>query len=297
MARRIQPLDFKYIQSVESVEYKDSDIAFTSDMSNLPVGDTSLQLEMFVIIACKKGRLQVAVNGTLYTLEQNHIIVSRPKSLIENLMLSPDFDGGIVALSDRIIVESFSDSDFWDRGLYLSDTTVIKANPSELHIMMLIGELLKAKADSSQRIYRKEILHSIVKAAIYEILTNVPSQTITKGKNLMHQRDVLFKKFIKLMTSLRVKPRNVSWYAQRLNVTPKYLASVCKTLSGKSAFDWINHYVRSDIDNLLKNSDKSVKEIALALEFPTISFFGKYVRAYSGMSPTEYRKKLREKGQ
>lgn len=83
-------------------------------------------------------------------------------------------------------------------------------------------------------------------------------------------------------------------YADSLCVTPKYLSTVCKQVTGKTALHWINEYVQVDIRHWLKNSDKTIKEIAGLLEFPNISFFGKYCRAHFGVSPTELRKRLQE---
>jgi AraC-like DNA-binding protein len=71
---------------------------------------------------------------------------------------------------------------------------------------------------------------------------------------------------------------------------------VCKQVSGKTALEWINEYVLIDVRHWLKNSDKSVKEIADLLNFPNLSFFGKYCRAHLGMSPLKYRRELRGKG-
>lgn len=55
----------------------------------------------------------------------------------------------------------------------------------------------------------------------------------------------------------------------------------------------INEYVITDIQHLLKNTDKPIKEVVGLLNFPNISFFGTYCRKHFGMSPTEYRKYLR----
>ena len=129
---------------------------------------------------------------------------------------------------------------------------------------------------------------------MYELLANVKNKTVTYGKGLTKQREVLFKRFIELIHTTRIKPRNVSWYAEQLCVTPKYLSTVSKRVSGKTAFDWINEYVLIDIRYRLKNTNKTIKEIADILEFPNISFFGKYCRAHFGMSPTEFRKQLRD---
>ena len=87
----------------------------------------------------------------------------------------------------------------------------------------------------------------------------------------------------------------VAVYADKLHVTPKYLSAVCKDISGETASDIINQYVIKDVLYLLKKSEKSIKEIVNELDFPNLSFFGKYVKRYTGSSPKQYRKQLAEK--
>ena len=47
-----------------------------------------------------------------------------------------------------------------------------------------------------------------------------------------------------------------------------------------------------DIGNLMKHTQKSIKEIACELGFPNLSFFGKYVRKHSGFPPKIYREQI-----
>ena len=102
----------------------------------------------------------------------------------------------------------------------------------------------------------------------------------------------LFNAFMELLISSYPKERSVSYYANRLFVTSKYLSAVCKENSGETASDLITCYVMKDIVCLLKSPDKSIKEIANELNFATLSFFGKYVKRNLGLSPKEYREKL-----
>ncbi len=69
---------------------------------------------------------------------------------------------------------------------------------------------------------------------------------------------------------------------------------MCKSVVGRTASTLINDAVMREIKRQLKYSDKSIKEIALAMDFPNLSFFGKYVKAHLGMPPTEYRREVRE---
>lgn len=112
----------------------------------------------------------------------------------------------------------------------------------------------------------------------------IPQNTLNSSENL-------FKKFISLLPVFTLKERKVTFYAEKLHITPKYLSSVCKEQSGCTASELINQFVIKEIQFRLKQSDKSVKEIANDMNFPNISFFGKYVKTHLGMSPREYKKK------
>ena len=84
--------------------------------------------------------------------------------------------------------------------------------------------------------------------------------------------------------------RSVQYYADKLWLSPKYLSETVKTISGKPANNWIEAFVIVEIKIMLKNTDKSIKEIANDLHFTNQSFMGKYFRERTGISPREYRK-------
>lgn len=128
------------------------------------------------------------------------------------------------------------------------------------------------------------------------ILSNCTTSSDFKGAmfclstQITQRSNILFKRFLDLLACTEVKKRSISYYAGKLCVTPKYLSTVCKKVSGKTAFEWINDYVVEDIKYFLKYSNKSIKEISEHQDFPNISFFGKYVKTHLGTSPTDYRK-------
>ena len=85
--------------------------------------------------------------------------------------------------------------------------------------------------------------------------------------------------------------RSVNYYAKELFLTPKHLSSVVKEVSGKTAGEWIDNFVLFEAKSLLRSSQKNIQEIADELNFANQSFFGKYFKHYTGMSPKEYRRK------
>lgn len=290
----IRQIDFNRFKCNNDVDYTDDGIAFHTDIRELPIESGSMQVNMVIIVTCISGKLQIELNATTYTIKQYEVLVCLPNSIIDNCMLSPDFRGSVFCLSQRGILEQISENEIWDKVFNITESPIVQVSEASVNMFRHYGSMLSEKVKMKNTPYYKEIIVSIVKAALFELLANVKKKTETYGKGLTKQREVLFKRFIELIHTTRIKPRNVSWYAEQLCVTPKYLSTVSKRVSGKTAFDWINEYVLVDIRYWLKNTNKTIKEIADILEFTNISFFGKYCRAHFGMSPTEFRKQLRD---
>ena len=67
------------------------------------------------------------------------------------------------------------------------------------------------------------------------------------------------------------------------------MSALIKEVSGRSAAQWIDDYVILEAKSLLKYSDLSIQEIAYRLNFSTQSFFGKYFKQHTGISPGQYK--------
>lgn len=290
----IKSIDFNKLGSEPRIEYNDGDIAFHSDIRELPIEDGTMKVDsIYIILVCTGGKIQLELNSAFYTASRNDLIICRPNDIVSKCMMSPDFEAAIVCLSHKVFIELFSESELWDKAFYFSDNLTFHVSDDSLALMEMYGRILRFKIKAKGMPYRKEVIRSIMRAVFYELLSNIPTKN-TYGAGLIKQTDVLFKKFIELLISFRAKPRSVSWYADRLNVTPKHLSTVSKRVSGKTAHEWINEYMKIDIVYYLKNTTRSIKEVANELEFPSISFFGKYCRQHFGVSPTLLRKQLRE---
>jgi AraC-like DNA-binding protein len=111
----------------------------------------------------------------------------------------------------------------------------------------------------------------------------------SKNEIKMSRQEIFFGKFIALLTQYHTQERSVTFYAEKLCITPKYFSTLIKKQTGKSAAQWIDDYVILEAKNLLKFSGMSIQEIAYHLNFSTQSFFGKYFKHQTGLSPSEYR--------
>lgn len=85
------------------------------------------------------------------------------------------------------------------------------------------------------------------------------------------------------------KERSIAFYADMLCLTPKYLSQVIYKCSGSFASEWIRKMVILEAKSLLDNKNFSVQQISDMMNFPNPSFFGKYFKAATGMTPRKYR--------
>ena len=249
------------------------------------------------IVICINGEICFEINGKEYRVQPNQLIMLGAHTEFEQHTTSNNFKGTVLYINKRILIDNLNlNNALWENAFTLSNSPIISINDHSATIFECYGKLFYLSVKHEKKPYKEEIVTALIKALMFELLNTVQESSTkheTPGKHLIKQGDILFKNFIKLLSGKEVKPRMVSWYAHELCVTPKYLSTTCKVVSGKTANKWINEFVVRDIHKLLKYSDKSIKEICESLDFPNLSFFGKYVKAHLGYSPKEYRKKIK----
>ncbi len=295
----IDRLSFKNIGKFMIPNFHSDDIAIYTDIKFFTTDRKRfVKNKMLILIACKSGCMSMDINADTRTINRNELLVVFPNDVISNCMISPDFKCGAICMSERGILKQSSVSDLWDWAVKIVQNPIIKVDESQIRLFRMYSELfttkLAKKQTHSKVSYYTESIHSIVKAMLYDLLSFSGSdERDSVDIGFIRQREVQFKRFVKLLSDCDVKPRSVSWYADKMCLSPKRLSQICKQVSDRTALDWINEYVCKDISQWLKNSDKSIKEIAYLLNFPNISFFGKYCRKHFGVSPTIYRLQLR----
>ena len=108
------------------------------------------------------------------------------------------------------------------------------------------------------------------------------------------RKEEIMARFILLISENFREHRQVSFYSDQMCISAKHLSSVVKELSTFTAGEWIERYVTVEAKVLLRTTDLTIQEIATRLNFTNQSFFGKYFRHQTGMSPSAYRKSASE---
>ncbi len=121
-------------------------------------------------------------------------------------------------------------------------------------------------------------------AQLYSILPDAPEITYTQDSRQAN----IFKRFIEILDKNYTKERSVNFYAEQVKITPKYLSATTSAIAGVSASKIIDDYVVFQIKQELYTNTKSIKEISEELNFQSQSFFGRYFKRVTGLSPREY---------
>lgn len=284
-------IDFDYMVNKGIADYTDGDI-MVIDKIDAVQWDGIVKLDMIMMIYCGKGRLQGEIDGKTYLLRDGDVAVCLPNSYLSNYMMSPDLDLKIICLSYKAMQNSGPmTKDRLDIMSYVSHNPVVHL---DLERQALIGKyytIFEHKIKHPHGYFHKEIMYGIFQCAIYELFAIIaPHVDYVDDGGSVKQANLLFRKFIELLTANEGRTSSVKSFADELCITPKYLSFISKSVSGKTALEWIHEYTTKAIERYLKHSSMSIKEIADKLGFPNLSFFGKFTKGHLGVSPTEYRR-------
>lgn len=276
----------------EMVSYTDDRIALIDNLYNMDA-EGPVRLDAFLGVLCLRGKASVYINGKLYEIAANQLLICHPNIILEKSTASMDVDFRCICLSKEYLqqMSMVGGTDPWNAITFFEKNPVLPLQPDEMICFCQYYDLIRSKLRGTPHKHQKEVVDALLVAFLYEFrdylehFGGIKSQTFTSGERV-------FRDFLELLTTSYPKPRSVSYYADRLCLTPKYLSTVCKEHSGYTASELINRYVVKDIDYLLKKRDKSVKEICNELEFPNLSFFGRYVKKHLGASPKQYRENM-----
>ena len=127
-----------------------------------------------------------------------------------------------------------------------------------------------------------------MQSLLYEIMDYEYIRTSIETRRKSRKQEVMAKFILAVSENFRTE-RQVSFYAEKICITPKHLSAVVKDLTGKTASDWIERYVILEAKMLLRTTDLTIQEISNKLNFTNQSFFGKYFKHQTGYSPSESR--------
>ena len=127
-------------------------------------------------------------------------------------------------------------------------------------------------------------------AAFFNQADYLFSRQVQFNRSNTTREQQLLTNFIQLVEQQAKHQHNIDYYAQQLCLSPRYMSTIIKRISGKAAKSWIDEALITKIKIELKYTDKPINIIAEEMNFPNPSFFTKFFKRLTGTTPNQYRK-------
>ena len=292
--------DLKPRTGADSLRIADSDeLVVMEHFGGVPAGRVR-PLDHGLVIICTAGVAQFEYDGHTVQLSKNDMFLLMAHSVVEKFMSSVDFDCRELW---------FSRGEMWNMNMYvknsLADLLPLKHNPkvtlsdADAALFETYFKQLSYHIRNSSQLLYPEITHSIVGAFLLEVLSVLRrGNNMLKDNNLINNSGLhgrkLADRFVQLVEQSDGRIRRVDEFAQMLNVTPKYLSKLLMDTMHRKPSVIVAFFTLQAIENRLRYTDMTMQQIADDLHFANASFFGKYFKEHSGMTPMEYRIKYHQ---
>lgn len=252
--------------------------------NNLLEFDRPTKVNNAVIIVCISGNATIKVNLQTYEIESPSMVTLMPGQIFEPMESSNNFCAHVITLSKRFI-DMINLPGWQQRYLTLYNNPITEMEVEQSNAARFFLAILHRAASNVDNPFRLQVIENLVRVFYYGgVNGNSPAKD-----NVSPYKNNIVERFLELVHTHYREERMISFYANKLCITPKYLSKIVKENTGRSAGEWIENHVVLDARAMLQSSDMTIQQIAVSLNFPNQSFFGKYFKRATGMSPKQYR--------
>ena len=271
---------------IVSFDNLSSEFPFTSQATVFPV-----KCESLFIITLLRGTVKLVVNLHEVELNAGQSLTMMPGCIFEGRSVSEDF-----RFCGLLMDKEFSEAIRNSIGLKVDLTrryysfSIHNFTVAALESYKQGYILLRQELNRDDYTYKKEVVQRYCEIAVLKNLSlNELPKTLPELNKPLTRKEEIFHDFLTLLEKYYTQERSISYYADRMCLTPKYLSTIIKEVSGKHGMQWIDEYVLLEAKALLRNSTLSVKQVSDKLNFPSQSMFGRFFKKMTGYSPKQYK--------
>ena len=261
-----------------------------TDENLSPVMHHLWKLEGGAIYFCRKGWAHATINLKDYEIVENTQVVLLPGTIIRINGCSSDFTASFFGFPKEMFMEACMRFEPIFFRFIKEQPCYVLPQENTGAINGLIRATTAIYNDRENR-FRNQIAKNHLQSFMLDIYDKCYRYF---GKHKIEggtRQDEIFKSFVSLVHEHCASQREVSFYADKLCISTKYLTGICKAVTGDSAKKIIDDFAILEIKVLLQSTELTVQEIADRLGFPDQSYLGRYFKRHEGMSPKEYQSK------
>lgn len=238
---------------------------------------------------CIRGKGKIKINFREYDITPNTLMVVTPNQIVKLIEKSDDLVMELLFFSfDFVTGLPFQRN--LDVLLNIGKHPCVEISEEKRQDLLEMHAFIVKKYNNINHTYRKPIAIALLYALILEV-SSIYSDVKVWERESSSRQEELANKFFKLLMVHYKEERSVAFYADKMCLTTKYLSSTIKKATGESVLTWINRALIAEAKVQLRTAgNMSIAQISEQMHFPNPSFFGRFFKDHTGMTPLRYRK-------
>ena len=244
-------------------------------------------VESGFVAICLKGECEVMIDHVVYNFTAGQMCVGLTSIVVQTLWKSRDLECVLLAANIEFL-RNINIPSVSDLLIAMRDNPCVTLSEEDRIELPAYFRYIQAVYNRKSHLYRLEITKQLLLVICYEIAAIYQNENISK-RQIYTYKDSVFRNFMRLLSDKHQEERRVVFYAEKLCVSTKYLSSVVKEVSNKTAAEWIDDFVLRNIKIFLTTTTLTIQQISDKFNFPNPSFFTQYFKRATGKTPKEYR--------
>ncbi len=246
-------------------------------------------------LICKAGEGSFVLNGRCYHIVKNDLVVIPLPKGIKNLAAHPDMQVEWFAADNAFLQNLLPTNNYSIGGsITLNHNPVIRLTDEQARHLLDDFRRLRERMGDRHLLFYRELMGSLCLTMMYDIFEPHSKRDATDSHS--DRMAIIVKQLMQLLSAgCSRTQRDVSYYAERLNVSPKYLSATTKRVTGHSVSAYIDRFTIPILKDMLNDESLSLTQIADRMNFASLSYFSRYCSKHLGQTPRKYRASLQPK--
>lgn len=242
-------------------------------------------------IYCQSGWVKFLFKGRQYNCKKGEFIFWLAGLTVSDLSFSANFKAILLFVDSDLLTSNLPSANVSiDSYIHSNENPILHPDKNYKEKILKNFQLLYDKSQETNHRFFEEVLKLQMQLFLLEMWHIFEDELDRRKRSL--QSGTLYERFLQLLEEHCMREREVQFYSDKLNITPKYLNYICKINTRITASEWIQRYSKERIILLLQNKKLNISEIADEMEFSSRSFFTRYVKKLLGVTPKEYRERI-----
>ena len=246
-------------------------------------------------LLCLAGEGSFVFNERCYHIVENDLVVIPMPDRISNLAAHDDLQVEWFAADYKFLQNLLPSNNYSIGGsISLNRDPIIKLTEEQAHHLLEDFHHLRDRMDDHHMQFHRELMGSLCLTMMYDIF-EAHAQNETTDIHTDRTAYIVKQLMALLATGISRTERDVSYYAEQLNVSPKYISATIKRVTGHNVTSYIDRYTIPILKGYLNDERLSLTQIADLMHFSSLSYFSRYCTKHLGLAPSEYRLSLQPK--